>query len=207
MGKIIQNTKQGINDIQETTPSFFESVFKILNPKSYIPTSTQRGVSLLELLIYVALLSGLMVVISDAFISLSKGRGQAEARSEVNSAIRFAGDIIKQDIKNASAVSIPTLSATSSSLSLTVGGATVLYNVSGGVLNRTVGVAPAVPVTGGAISVDAPVFTRFENNNSVAPGIINATTTAIQAVMTMRYNASGGDWQYADTLRTTATLR
>lgn len=158
--------------------------------------------SLLELLLYIAILSGLMVVVSDAFISLSKGRGQAEARSEVNSAIRFVAERIKQDVKNASAVSTPILGASAATLSMTVSGTPVVYDVLMGVLRRTENGVTA-STTGSAVAVDVPTFTRLENYNSV----LNATTTAIQTAMTFRYNASSTDWVYSDTLRTTATLR
>lgn len=162
-----------------------------------------RGISLLELLIYVAILSGLMLVVSDAFISLSKGRGQAEARSEVNSAMRFAAERIKQDIKNASAVLVPAFGLPGSTLSLSVSGSTILYDVANGVLRRKVDTSTPEAVTGGAVAVEAPLFTRLENYNTV----LGATTTAIQIVLTMRYNASSTDWMYSDALQTTVTLR
>src|SRR3989344_4394989 len=172
---------------------------KIFSPKNKV---CQRGMSLLELLLYIAILSGLMVIISDAFISLSKGRGQAEARSEVNSAIRFAAERIKQDVKNASAISTPTLGTPANSLSMTVSGVPVVYDVLSGALRRTENGVVAT-TTGSLVFVDTPTFTRFENHNSV----LGATTTAIQTVMTFRYNASSTDWVYADTMRTTVTLR
>ncbi len=202
-----QNTKERFHNKKADIASSFCNVFQIPNSKFQILNSTRRGISLLELLIYVSILSGLMVVISDAFISLSKGRGQSEARSEVNSTIRFANDIIKQDVKNASAVLVPLLGAPSSVLSLTVEGLPVVYDTSGGVLRRTVGVA-GVPeeVSGGSVAVDIPVFTRLENFNPNV-GTLGATTTTVQIVMTMRYNASSTDWVYSDTLRTTVTLR
>lgn len=175
-----------------------------MNEKKNIKNrSLQQGISLLELLIYIAILSGLMVVVSDSFIMLSKGRGQAEARSEVNSAIRFAGELIKQDVKNASAVSAPLLGVPGSTLSLTVAGAVILYDMSGGVLRRKVDSGTPEPVTGTAVAVDVPIFTRIENYNAV----LGATTTAIQVAMTMRYNALSTDWLYSDTLRTTTTSR
>lgn len=166
-------------------------------------STCRRGISLLELLIYIALLSGLMVIVSDAFIMLSKGRGQAEARSEINSAIRFAGELIKQDVKNATAVSAPALGVPGSTLSLTVSGDTILYDMLGGVLRRKVNAGTPEAVTGSYVTVDVPTFTRIENHNS----ILNATTTAIQVAMTMRYNAESGDWTYEDSLRTSITLR
>lgn len=158
--------------------------------------------SLLELLLYIAILSGIMVVVSDAFISLSKGRGQAEARSEVNSAIRFATERIKQDIKSASAVSVPILGTPANTLNLTVGGLPIVYDMLGGVLRRTENGVTA-STTGNFVSVETPIFTRLENYNSV----LKATTTTIQTEMTFRYNSTGGDWIYADTMRTTATMR
>ena len=165
--------------------------------------SRSRGVTLLELLIYVAILSGLMVVVSDAFISLSKGRGQSEARSEVNSAVRFASERIKQDIKNASLVSTPIFGTPSNTLSLTVAGSTILYDVSSGALRRKVDVSEPELVTGGAVTVDTPTFTRIENYNP----ILNATTTAIQVAMTFRYSSNSTDWVYENAFRTTITLR
>ena len=174
--------------------------YRIINSKFKIKNS---GISLLELLIYIALLSGLMVIVSDAFIMLSRGRGQAEARSEINSAIRFAGELIKQDVKNATAVSAPLLGVPGSTLSLTVSGDTILYDMSGGTLRRKVNAGAPEAVTGSYVTVDVPTFTRIENYNSIH----NATTTAIQVAMTMRYNAESGDWTYEDSLRTTVTLR
>ena len=174
--------------------------YRIINSKFKIKNS---GISLLELLIYIALLSGLMVIVSDAFIMLSRGRGQAEARSEINSAIRFAGEIIKQDVKNATAVSAPLLGVPGSTLTLTVSGDTILYDMSGGTLRRKVNAGTPEAVTGSYVTVDVPTFTRIENHNS----ILNATTTAIQVAMTMRYNAESGDWTYEDSLRTTVTFR
>lgn len=165
--------------------------------------NNKRGISLLELLIYIAILSGLMVVVSDAFIMFSKGRAQAEVRSEVNSAIRFAGSLIKQDIKSTTTATLPVLGVSGDTLSLTVSGSTVVYSVLDGVLLRKVDTNAPEAVTGGYVRVDTPSFTRYENYNSV----LGATTTSIQTVITMRYNASGSDWAYADTIRTTTVLR
>jgi len=173
------------------------------NSKFKIPSSVRRGFSLLELLVYIAILSGLMVVVSDSFISLSQARGQAEAKNEVNAAIRFAAERIRQDLKSASALATPALGTPSATISATVSGATVLYDVLGGQLRRTEGAGSPVAVSGTNILVDTPVFTRIENYN--VP--LNATTTAVQIVMTFRYNTSSPDWSYADTLRTAVTLR
>lgn len=165
-----------------------------------------KGFSLLELLIYVGILSGLMVVIGNAFISLSKGRGQSDARSEVNSSVRFAGERLKQDIKNASAITTPILGTASSTLTLVVPGFTVTYDTLGGQLRRTEGTGLATTttvITGPAIFVDTPVFTRLENYSAT----LQATTTAIKISALFHYNASSTDWTYQGALQTTISLR
>jgi len=173
--------------------------FKKINLKQY----SLRGFSLFELIIYMAILSGLMVVVSGSFLSLSKGRGQSQARNEVQSSIRFATERLRQDIKSASAVSIPSAGSASSTLSLTISGTQVLYDVATGTLRRKEGAASVVSVTGATILVDAPAFTVISNYNER----LQATTTAVQIAMTFRYNASSTDWTYANTLRTSVMLR
>lgn len=162
-----------------------------------------RGITLLELLIYVAMLSVLTVVVADAFLSIAKARGRSEARAEVNAAIRFATEAIRQDLKAATVLTTPVLGTPSATLVATVSGATVTYDVVSGQLRRN-----TEPVTGSAISVDAPSFTRLENYNSVV-GVagLAATTTSVSVVMTFRYNSSSTDWTYVETLRTTVALR
>jgi len=182
--------------------------FCMLHSPFPIPHSapTHRGFTLLELLIYIAVLAGLMVGVSGVFISISKGRGQTEARNEVNASIRFATEKIRQDVKNASSVTTPILGTASSTLQVTAGGLVVIYDTLSGQLRRQEGNGVSTTtalVTGTNVLVDAPTFTRLENYNAT----LLATTTAIQVAMTFHYNASSTDWYYVDTLRTSITLR
>ena len=181
------------------------SLFQILPKIFHIPHSKfyLKGFSLLELLIYIAILSGLMVITANSFISLSKGQGQSQARSDVNSAIRFSTELFRQDIKNASLVTTPLMGKASTTLNITVGGTVIVYDILAGQLRRKEGVAVATPVTSGNVAVTSLLFTRQENYNTIT----QATTTALQILMTLRYNASSTDWKYSDTLRTTVSLR
>lgn len=170
---------------------------------SVVKCSKVRAFSLLELLIYMAILSGLIVVVANSFISLSKGQGQSQARSDVNSAIRFSAERFRQDIKNASVVTTPISGTASTTLNVTVGGTVIIYDVLAGQLRRKEGAASPVNVTSGNVAVTSLLFTKQENYNT----ILQATTTAVQIAMTLRYNASSTDWTYSDTLRTTVSLR
>lgn len=163
----------------------------------------RKGFTLLELLIYIGVLSLLMVVIANAFISLSQGQGQSEVRSDINGSMRFASERMKQDIKNAGALTTPTLGTPGPSLSLVVGGVTVIYDTVGGVLRRTEGPGAPVPITGSGVFVNTPTFTRLENYSS----FLQATTTSVKISLTMNTNASSTDKQYTRSLETSISLR
>lgn len=160
------------------------------------------GFSLLELLIYITILSVLVVIISNTFISLSKGNGQSQAKSEVNFAIRFATELLRQDIKNASVISTPASVGTSSTLTLIRNGVTIVYDTSGGALRRKEGIASPVNLTNSSISVNTPTFRRIENTNLV----FGVTNTTIQINMAFSYNSTSPDWAYTASLQTTVDL-
>ena len=163
-------------------------------------TGKRNGFSLLELLIYLAILSVLVVVIANIFISLSKSNGQSQARSEVNSSIRFASDLLQQDIKNASVITVPATPANtqSSTLTLTRNGATIIWDTSAGILRRTENGVTS-NVTNVNVLVGTPTFTRIENLNSV----FGTTNVAVEVNMTFFYNSASPDWAYSDSLQIT----
>lgn len=163
----------------------------------------KRGVTLLEILIYIALLSGLMIIVSDSFTSLAKGRGQSVARAEVNASIRFAEERIAQDVKSATSIDTPILGALSPVLIMTINGTPVTYDTSGGVLRRTEGVNPPVFVTGTNVYVNPSTFTKLENFNPS----FNATTTSLSIGLSVSYNASSSDWSYTSAYQTAVNLR
>ena len=157
----------------------------------------KSGFSLLEILIYVSILSIIVVIVSSTFISLSRGRGQSAARSEVNNAIRFSTELLRQDIKNASVITVPTTGSTSSTLTLTRGGVVIVYDVSGGVLRRQEGVNTPINLTNSSVSVSAPLFTRIENTNT----LFGDTDVSLKINMTFSYNSNNPDWIYSTSLQ------
>lgn len=164
----------------------------------------KRGVSLIELLIYIAILSVVVVFIASSFNSLMKGRGKSESASEVNSAIRFGTEKMVRDIKEASAVSTPaTVGASATTLVLSVSGSTITYDLSGGVLRRTVNAGTPEPITASSTAITTLFVTRLENYNTP----LGATTTSIRVSLSAGYNSSSPEWQYSTSATTTATLR
>ena len=160
------------------------------------------GFSLLEILIYVSILSIIVVIVSSTFVSLSRGRGQSMARNEVNNAIRFSTELLRQDIKNASVVSVPTTGSTSSTLTLTRGGTVIIYDVSGGSLRRQEGINNPVNLTNSSVTVSTPVFTRIENTNT----LFSDTDISLKINMTFSYNSTSPDWAYSTSMQTAVDI-
>lgn len=167
-------------------------------------STLRRGFSLLELLIYIAILSGILVLISQAFLSFNRGKGLGEARSEVNSNLRFAIEKIASDVRSASLVSTPATSgASSNTLVMTVSGSTITYDVLAGQLRRQVDVLAPEPITSSTVTITNATFTRLENTNTV----LAKTVVSIEIDISAAYNSTSPDFQYSQRKKTTASLR
>ena len=173
-------------------------MFKFISKSN---TKNRKGFTLLELLIYVTIFSIISVVLVNVFISLSRADGQSSAKSEVDSAIRFSNELLRQDIKNASIISVPA-SGSSSTLTLTRNAVTIVYDISNGILRRKEGNNNPVNLTDASIIVSTPTFARIENTNTV----FNTTNVSIKINMTFSYNSTSADWVYTTSLQNTVNL-
>jgi len=176
----------------------------IINEKTFSKSKLLTGFTLLELLIYVAILAILTVGIASAFLSVNRGRGQVEARSETNTNLQFAIEKISRDLKSASSVTTPaTAGSSSDTLVMTLSGSTITYSVSSGQLKRQVNSETPETITSDKVTVATPTFTRLENTNTV----LNKTVVSIEIDITMSYNSTSPDYQYSERKKTTAALR
>ncbi len=166
-----------------------------------------HGFSLIELIIYIALLSTLSLAVASAFLSFNRGRGQVTARSEVNTNLRFVIEKITQDLNAASAVSVPsTPGLATTTLFINTGGVNIVYCVVSAQLRRgTGGVcnASSEVVTSTAVSVATSTFTRMENTNTV----LNQTIAGIIVDIGIRYNGTNPDTRYNAEMRSTIDLK
>lgn len=165
--------------------------------------NSKQGFTLLELLIYVAVLSIITLAIADIFIVFNRGRGQTEARTEVNSDLRFVFNKIKADLSAASDLITPSLGGTSSTtLEMTVGSSTVKYYISGESLVRRVNNDPAVSVISDNISAGSFEVLRIENTNPV----FDKKRITAHMILTLDYDSDSPDWQFSQTQQTAASL-
>src|SRR3989344_2784559 len=96
---------------------------------------TEKGVSLLELIIYIAVFSIIAVVMIEIFFVSMRGRDLANARYEIASNLRFATEQIRQTVFDASAISVSgSCPANILNSTSTIGSATSSFFVSAGVL-------------------------------------------------------------------------
>lgn len=168
--------------------------------------NVRAGFSLLELLIYVAILATITTFITGAFFSINQGRARVEAATEVNSNLRFAVEKITQDIKSASVVAMPaTAGATSTSLQLTVSGTSLTYCMPDGYVRRQSGgacTAASSPITSSTTIGNLLVFTRMENTNAT----LGKTFITVGISLGLQYNSNAPEWQYSATKQTTVPI-
>jgi Tfp pilus assembly protein PilV len=179
----------------------------MINP-NYRQTKNQEGFSLLELLIYIAVIVVIMTVLTSILIAINRSSSNSNAQSEVGANLRFAAEKISSDIRAATAVGTPaTAGASGATLSMTVSGGTVIYCVVSGQLYReaTTGTcnATSVAITSPSVTVAAPTFLRLENTNT----ILSKTIISIQLTLAVSNSSSSPEGQFSLTKRVTTSLR
>lgn len=169
-------------------------------PKTHF-IKNNRGFSLLELIIYMAILIGFLMAITNIFFVITASYAKEEARAEVQQNIRFAAEQIASEINSATAISEPVSAGDSGNvLTVTVEGSPTQFDVSGGVLRKTRG-AVVENITSDKVIVDmsSDIFTRIENTNA---------KPTIQVILTMSYNDDGREnYKFSKTIQTAVFLR
>lgn len=92
-----------------------------------------KGFTLVEILLYMALLSIFLITLVDILVSVLDVQLESQATSAVDIDSRFLSSRLNYDISRASAISMPAnLGDTVGSLALTIGGVQYTYSLSGG---------------------------------------------------------------------------
>lgn len=170
--------------------------------------SRQRGASLMELLIYIAVLVIMAGIISGIFIAMSKGKGASEARTEVTSGLRFVLEKMAQDLRSAtSSVAIMTPSSTTTpptaTLTIQVGGDTITYSTTTDHrLKRYVNSNYEI-VSADMIKINTLTFKRLEAVNS----ILGKTYVNVEINASASHRSDSPDAQYSETVKTTVGIR
>lgn len=96
-------------------------------------TKLLKGFTLVEIILYMALLSVFLLTLVDILVSVLDVQLESQATSAVDIDSRFISNRLNFDILRASSISTPAnLGDTAGSLVMTIGGATYTYSLSGG---------------------------------------------------------------------------
>lgn len=112
----------------------------------------RRGFSLLELIIYIAITIMITVVLTELVVVMLRVRERNLAEREVQQNLRFAISRLERAITQATAV---TGSYPADTLTLTIGGASTVFSLSGGALQINEAGAGAVSLTTSKVTVSA----------------------------------------------------
>jgi prepilin-type N-terminal cleavage/methylation domain-containing protein len=99
--------------------------------------SSQRGFSLIELIIYVAIMSILVVVLCSTFASILEVQTDSKATSSVDQDSRYIIAKLNYDMQSASSIVAPAVGSQSAALQLSINTATQSYALSNGNLQLT----------------------------------------------------------------------
>ncbi len=165
--------------------------------------SNQIGFSLLELLIYMAILAGFLTVIVNIFFNITSGSQKEEARSEVQQNLRLALGQIANELRSSSGaitINAPAAGSSGNILNFTASGVTTEFSVSGGVLQRTrAAVIENITSSRVTVSTSNPIFTRLDNSGA---------RPTIQIILQISYNDNGrANYKFSETNQTTVSLR
>jgi len=163
----------------------------------------QTGYTLIELLLYVAMLGVLLGAVTVFFGMTTDARLKNQSINEVNDQGTFALDYIAQTVRNATSISSPAAAATGSQLTVAVPTSTLsptVLNVASGVLQVKEGTAVPVPLTSSKVQVVA--FSATNLTRSGTSGIVQISLTL------SRVNAaSRNEYDYQRTFTTSVGVR
>ena len=104
---------------------------KILNFKS-AGLRRQRGVSIVELLLYMGILTILLSILTSIFVSALDVQSESQATSSVEQDGNYILARLSYDIHRANSITIPASDGTTaSSLQLNIGGVSYIYSIDG----------------------------------------------------------------------------
>lgn len=162
-------------------------------------TDTQRGFTLVEMMMALAVGSLIMVLVLSAFSALSSSLASAESYRDIHHDVRYAMDFIKRDIARGSEVSS---CVTNSRLALVTGSnkVSVVYNLTDNIFSRT----DSGSVTNLLVSgVESVSFSLYDASGTATSSPTNAYFVDVK----MNMQTHGVRDTYTDELQTRVRMR
>lgn len=163
-----------------------------------------KAFTLVEMILYVAICSVLLLSLSSMFSYLLGSRVKSQAITEVNQQGFLVMSLITSTIRNAKSVDIPLMGNTSPTLSVTVQSPVLsptIFLVSSSTLVTTEGAGVAIPITNSRVRVSDVLFENISSASS--------TDKIIRITYTLSYLSGSPrqEYSYTKTFVGSATLR
>lgn len=128
-----------------------------------------RGISLVELLLYVTVLSVVLLMLASFLIFLVSSRIKNQSITDVNQQGLQIMQLMTQTIRNAKTIDFPGVGATSTSLSMTVNDSFLsptVFDSTGGAVTIKEGSNTVIPLTNSHVIVSGMVFQNISSTSS-----------------------------------------
>ena len=164
-----------------------------------------RGLTLVEMILYVGICSALLLSLSSFYIFLLSSRIKSQATTEVEQQGLQAVQLMSQTVRNARSLDTPSVGSSGSLLSVTMINAllnpTTFDADASGTLRIKEGSGPYIPLTNSHIAVSALTFQNVSSSSS--------TDRVLHYSFTVTYNNPTGknEYSYAKTFIGSATIR
>lgn len=165
---------------------------------------SSKGFTLLELLLYIAIVGSLLIAITGFYAMVAESRIKNQTISEVNQQGAAVMETITQAIRNANAITSPAAGASGPTLNLampTAGVNPTIFDLSGGgAVQIKEGIGAITPLTASNIQISNLIFKNLSRVGT--PGVVQVTFTV------SRVSSSGrNEYQHQKTFTSTAALR
>lgn len=162
-----------------------------------------RGFTLVELLLYVAIASIIILTTSLFFASLLESRVKNQSIAEVEQQGVYVMQLITQTVRNAALIISPAEGASAGTLSadtITAGNNPTVFDLSAGTIRMKEGAAAVVPLTNTRLSGSGLTFQNLSRTGT--PGTIRIQFTLTHLNPEGRY-----EYAFAKSFTGSATLR
>jgi prepilin-type N-terminal cleavage/methylation domain-containing protein len=162
----------------------------------------KKGFTLIEFLIYVAIVGSILVLMTNLFWNVILGGTKENSYQEVQQNGRFALLKMEQEIKKAIGINNPSPGTSASSLSLLMANSSLnptVFNLNGGKLIITQGSSSPIEITTDQVSVSSLRFTNLSYFGT--PG-----TIGIEMTIENLNPANRNEYQASVDLKTTVSL-
>ncbi len=165
---------------------------------------SSKGFTLIEIMVYLALVSGILITATTFAWSVINSRTKAFTIQEVEQNGRYITQKIVGIIQEANSITLPTIGNTTGNLTLVMddgGTENISINLNGEILEWQQDVGPTILLNSDQVRVTKMEFTNLSS--------VNDRSRNIKLVMTVEHiNPNNrNEWKYIETFETTVELR